>query len=314
MNVTIDFGGTNIKIGLVRDGEVLARTSMPAYSEHGLFPRLPAVERAVRDLMAEAGVTPGQCRGLGLALPGIVDAERKTLTSIKDKYEDAVGFDFAGWAQSAFGLPLAVENDARAALLGEVAYGVARGATDAVLVIFGTGIGTAAIMNGQVVRGRHHQAGILGGHLTTDLHGEPCACGNVGCMEAQASHWAIPIRARKMPGFAASALARTAEQGYEAVFRASRDGDERAARLLDDLIGHWSAGIVNLIHAYDPEVIVLSGGLMKSADCLLPRLTEHIRARAWTPWGTPRLVVSKDPEASVLLGMSYLLTQAHGES
>lgn len=309
MNVTIDFGGTNIKIGLVQEGAVLAKTSIPANSGDGMLARLPEAERAVRGLLAGAGAGLGQCEGVGLSLPGIVDTGRKTLVSIKGKYTDAIGYDYAGWAKAAFGLPLAVENDARAALLGEVAYGAARGERDAVLVIFGTGIGTAAMMEGRVVRGKHDQAGILGGHLTTDVYGVRCACGNPGCLEAQASHWSIPQRAAKLPGFAASALARENGWGYEAIVKAALEGDRFANRLLDDLIVHWRAGIVNLIHAYDPEVVILSGGLMKSADVLLPRLTERLEASAWLSWGAPRFVVAQDPETSALLGMSYLVSR-----
>lgn len=311
MNVTIDFGGTNIKLGLIRDGEVLAKSSIPARSDEGMLARLPEAQQAVRELLSAGGFSLKQCGGIGLALPGIVDPARQTLASIKEKYTDAIGFDFAGWARSAFGLPLVVENDARAALLGEVAYGAARGEKDVVLVIFGTGIGTAAMMDGRVVRGRHDQAGILGGHLTTDVYGEVCACGNPGCLEAQASHWAIPARAAKRPGYAESRLAGDTAWGYEAVIKAAAEGDSFAGRLLDDLIVHWSAGIVNLLHAYDSEVVVLSGGLMKSADSILPRLTSRIAATAWLPWGTPRFVVAKDPETSVLLGMSYLASQAY---
>jgi glucokinase len=310
MNVAIDFGGTNIKLGLVRDGEVIAKTSIPANSGEGMLARLPEAEQAVRGLLASLGADLEQCAGVGLALPGVIDPVRRTLVSIKEKYTDAIGFDFAGWTAKAFGLPPVVENDARAALLGEVAYGAARGEKDAVLVIFGTGIGTAAIMDGRVVRGRHDQAGILGGHLTTDVYGEVCACGNAGCLEAQASHWSLPIRAAKRPGFEGSRLARRTEWGYEAVVQDALTGDEFADRLLGDLIVHWSAGIVNLLNAYDPEVVVLSGGLMKSADALLPRLTERILASAWLSWGQPRFVVADDPETSALLGMSYLAGQA----
>ncbi|MBB6671202.1 ROK family protein [Cohnella nanjingensis] len=309
MNVTIDFGGTNIKIGLVREGSVLVKTSIPALSDNGLLTRLPDVEQGIRRLLSGAGVSLADCRGIGIALPGIIDGEGKTLLSIKDKYTDALGFDFAGWSASQLGLPLVVENDARAALLGEIAYGNARGEKDAVLVIFGTGIGTAAMIGGEVVRGRHGQAGILGGHLATDIYGERCNCGNPGCLEAQASHWAIPLRAAKLPGFADSMLAGEKDWGYETILRASEEGDAFAARLEADLLLHWGAGIVNLIHAYDPEVVILSGGLMKSADRLLPRLAERVRETAWTPWGTPRFTVAEDPETSVLLGMSYLASR-----
>jgi len=314
MDVAIDFGGTTIKIGLVDAGKVVAKTRIPAFSEKGLAARLPEAVNAVRELLRGRGSSIAKCRGLGLALPGIVDADCCTLLSVPEhKYEDAVGFDFRRWASETFALPLAMENDARAALLGEAAYGAARGSRDAVLVMFGTGIGTAAIMNGVVVRGRHYQAGILGGHLATDIHGQKCACGNQGCVEAQAGHWALPVRAAEMPGFADSEWAGRADTlGYEDVIRAGESGEEWARRLTDSLFEHWSAGIVNLIHAYDPEVIVLSGGLMKSADRVLHRLTSRVLASAWTPWGAPKFAVAEDPETSVLLGLSHLLGGSAG--
>ncbi|XID92366.1 ROK family protein [Paenibacillaceae bacterium WGS1546] len=307
MNVAIDFGGTNIKIGLIEKGTVAAKASIPAYSENGLAGRLPEVEATVAALLRETGLALSSCRGIGLALPGIVDADNRVLLSINEKYTDAIGFDFDRWVSEAFSLPLVMENDARAALLGEAAYGAARDSQDAVLVMFGTGIGTAAIMNGRIVRGKHYQAGILGGHLATDIHGEKCACGNVGCMEAQASHWALQIRAARMPGFADSPLARRKEAlGYGDVIAAEERGEDWARRLVDSLLEHWSAGIVNLVHAYDPEVVVLSGGLMKSADRVLPQVIERTLASAWTPWGAPRFAVADDPETSVLLGLSHL--------
>ncbi len=307
MNIAIDFGGTNIKIGIIDGGTVKAKASIPAYSEQGLAGRLPEVATTVEGLLRKTGTSLAACRGVGLALPGIVDADKRTLLSINDKYADAIGFDFDRWVEEAFALPFVMENDARAALLGEAVYGVARGTKDSVLMMFGTGIGTAAIMNGAIVRGRHYQAGILGGHLATDIHGEKCACGNVGCMEAQASHWALGIRASRMPEFSDSPLAqRPGTLGYEDVISASDQGEEWARRLVESLLEHWSAGIVNLIHAYDPEVVVLSGGLMKSADRVLPRVIERTLASAWTPWGAPRFAVAKDPETSVLLGLSHL--------
>jgi glucokinase len=309
MHVTIDFGGTNIKIGLIVEGKIAAKTSIPAFSENGLFPRLPAVAHSVHELLSEAGVTLAECRGVGLALPGIVDAVRRELLSIPEKYTDAVGFDFGGWVRETFALPFVMENDARAALIGEVAYGAASGSRDAVMVIFGTGIGTAAMMNGDVVRGKHYQAGILGGHFATDIHGEICTCGNTGCFEAQASHWALSIRAKQLPGFADSPLAEADSFGYEDVIQAAFRGEDWALKLIGSLIEHWGAGIVNLIHAYDPEVVVLSGGLMKSADYVLPQVIKRIRASAWTPWGSPRFVVAEDPETSVLLGLSHLLKE-----
>ncbi|MFD0693615.1 ROK family protein [Paenibacillus sp. GCM10027628] len=307
MNIAVDFGGTNIKIGLVKNGEVISKASIPAHSESGLLKRLPDVVRTIHKLIAHNGSSMSECAGIGIATPGLVDTANRTILSINDKYSDAVGFSFQKWVEETFSLPCILENDARAALIGETAYGVACGETDAVLMTFGTGIGSAALINGQILRGRHYQAGILGGHLTTDIHGKACNCGNIGCLEAQAGHWALGNLARRHPGFEHSLLACAEDVNYMTILEAVKSSDATAGDLLKALISHWSAGIVNLIHAYDPDVVILSGGLMKSKKDIVPLLQEHVHRHAWTPWGKVRIAVADDPDTSVLLGVSRLL-------
>jgi glucokinase len=307
LDITIDFGGTTIKLGLVQGGEIISRKSLPALSGSGLLRRLPDVERAVSEMLQEQQILLDQCSGVGLAIPGLVDSTAMTLMSANEKYVDAVGFSFSQWAEEAFSLPIVLENDARAALLGETAFGVARGETDAVLMIFGTGIGTSAMINGQIVRGKHHQAGILGGHFITDIYGFKCNCGNQGCLEAHASHWALPNIIKQHAQGRATILSAQEEVSYLKVIQASQAGDQVAKAVWEDLIMHWSAGIINLVHAYDPEIVILSGGLMKSAELFLPRFIERVHQLAWAPWGKVRFAVAEDPDLSVLLGVSHLL-------
>lgn len=309
MVIAIDFGGTTIKLGLVHEGALVAGATLPAHSGNGMLARLPHVEQAIGQLLEQAGVSISECAGIGIATPGVVDTDNAVLVSINDKYMDAVGFSFREWAQQAYGLPFAMENDARAALLGEIVYGAAQGEQNAVLLTFGTGIGTAAAMNGQLVRGKHYQAGILGGHFATDIAGQRCNCGNQGCLEAQAGHWALPGVLRRHPAFASSALAGLSSWGYRDIIDAARAGDRVAVEVLEQLLEHWSAGIVNMVHAYDPETVILSGGLMNAQNDIVPLLEEKVRQRSWTPWGEVKLVVARHPEASVLLGLSALIDQ-----
>lgn len=307
LDIVVDFGGTNIKIGLVAGESIITKATLPAWSNNGVLPRLRAVKETIAALLAERGLRLADCSGIGVAMPGLVDFHTRKLVSVNAKYEDAVGFSFESWAKEEFGLPIVLENDARAAIVGETAYGTARGETDAVLMIFGTGIGTAAMMNGKAVRGKHHQAGVLGGHLATDVHGSECTCGNIGCLEAQSSHWALLEQVKRHPNFEWSALARAESLGYQTIVEQSRLGDEVAMDVFEHLLLHWSAGIVNLVHAYDPDCVILSGGLMKSADYFLPRLSANVCKRTWTPWGQVKFIVADDPDASVLLGLSALL-------
>ncbi|KGE18743.1 hypothetical protein PWYN_04685 [Paenibacillus wynnii] len=307
--IALDFGGTNIKIGLIRQGKVLNQTLLPAHSGAGIIPRLPDVQAAVMDLLEQEGLALGNCSGVGIGLPGLVDPQHLSLLSINEKYADAVGFAFGAWVEEAFGLPIVMENDARAALLGETVYGTAHGESNAVLMIFGTGIGTAALMNGKIIRGRHFQAGILGGHFVTDVNGSRCSCGGVGCLEAEASHWSLQGWLKNQQGYANSLLAIESNIGYRQVIDASQSGDMLALSAMQHLYKHWSSGIVNLVHAYDPDVVILSGGLMKAKDIVLPELVRRVHEQAWTPWGKVRFIVAENPDSSVLLGLSHLIEE-----
>lgn len=304
---SIDLGGTAIKLAAVEDGQVLREAQLAVNPRESTAQRMAAVAVVLREWRVE-----GICAdAAGIAFAGITDPLACRVLSTNGKYEDAGGFDFAAWA-SGQGLALAMDNDANAALLGEVHFGAARGSADAVILILGTGIGTAAMMGGAMVRGRHFQAGCLGGHFTVGDHGRDCNCGCHDCAEAYASTWALPGRAREHQGFAASALAREPVVDYRALTHWARQGDPVAVGLLNDCMDVWAAVIKNLVHAYDPEVVVLSGGVMRSADLILEPLRQRVHSNVWTPWGTVDIRLAAQPERSVLLGMHHLASNLRG--
>src|SRR5262249_5203514 len=140
----------------------------------------------------------------------------------------------------------------------------------------GTGLGASAVIEGRVLRGAHGQAGILGGHLTLRYGGQPCVCGNLGCAEAEASSAVLRELAEERPEFRASALAGEATLDYAAVFRLAANGDACALRLRQHSLEVWSALAVSLIHAYDPERLILGGGIMGSGEVILPAIREYV--------------------------------------
>ncbi len=308
-SIVIDFGGTYIKLGLIQDGKMIEFHHTDSYSDRGLLPRLNVIEEMVAKILQIRNLTLNDCAGLGVAIPGIVDFYAKKVIATNAKYNDAVSFSFERWAKEAFGLPIVIENDAKAALIGEVTYGIAKNESDAVMVIFGTGIGTAAYINNRLLRGKHHQAGCLGGHISTQYNGLTCTCGNVGCLEAQSANWALPMVAKKRKDFTKSLLAKKDVIDYKSIIECAQQEDLFSCQLLNDLIDQWSAGIVNLIHAYDPNTVILSGGLMKSKDILLPKIINKVHERAWTPWGKVKFEVAENPQISVLLGLDALVKQ-----
>jgi glucokinase len=127
----------------------------------------------------------------------------------------------------------------------------------------GTGIGTSVITMEKLLRGKHFQAGCLGGHISVVYNGRMCNCGNRGCVEAYASTWALKERVEQHHAFYQSSLSTVPAIDFETLFIDAENRDALAIEFKNDCIGLWSAAIVNLIHAYDPEVIVIGGGVMQ---------------------------------------------------
>lgn len=158
------------------------------------------------------------------------------------------------------------------------------------------------MMRGHLLRGRHYQAGCLGGHLLARYGGRECTCGAKGCIEAEASTWALPAICREHPAFEASPLSQLSKIGFEELVRFAGEGDVCATDTFAQCLGVWSAGVVSMIHAYDPEVVVIGGGVMSAAGRILPAISEYVSRRAWTPWGQVQVRGAVLSDTAALLG------------
>jgi glucokinase len=289
LGIAVEIGGGHSTCALVDASRILDKTLVDAVNSR-LATTLETVESGVRTLLAAAGVEPEDCIGVSVAFCGIVDASSgRVVATPQGKFEDARELDLPGWSRRAFGLPLRVENDARLALLGEHWAGAARGFQDVAMITLGTGIGGAAMVDGRVLASRHHQAGIIGGHIPVSIDGRPCRCGGSGCAEAEASTWALPAICSDWPGFAASSLAQEERLDYRTLFHHYDAGDAVAAAVLERSCDVWATLAITLIHAYDPEVLLLGGAVMRRSEEVLPRIQARVRDRAWTPGRTVRI-------------------------
>lgn len=311
--LSFDVGGTHAACAVVEDERILARRDLRVDGASvGLAALLPRMAEAARELLSHGGLDPRDCAGMAFAFCGIVDVDRNRILTSNGKYPDAAAAELAEWSECEFALPVAVENDARMALLGERHAGSARGFDDVVMFTLGTGVGGAAMIGGRLLRGKHYQAGCLGGHSPVVLRGRDCTCGNVGCVEAEASTWALPAICRSWPGFAESRLAAAGTLDFEALFRAVDEEDAVAREILDACVKTWAAGAVALVHAYDPEVVVFGGGVMRRAEAILPGIRRHIERHAWTPWGTVQVKAASLGNDAALLGAIPLLQERLG--
>jgi glucokinase len=292
----------------VRGARLLGRGEIDAGAKEGLAAALERIARAARRLCRRSGLAASELAGFGLSFPGIIEpGSERILSTPAGKFDDAKKVDVPRRVQRLLGLRTVVCNDANAALAGEWRCGAARGCRSAVMMTLGTGIGTSAIIDGQPLRGQHGQAGCLGGHLVANVDGRQCLCGNTGCAEAEASTWALPAQARAHPLFRSSRLARERTIDYGAVFRAAALGDAVAVALRDRAIRVWAGALVSLIHAYDPEVAVIGGGIMRSGSIILPRLRRHVSRHAWTPWGQVKIKTAALGNDAGMLGMAWLV-------
>jgi glucokinase len=308
--IAIDIGGSHAVCAIVEDGRILASETLPVGDASRFAILVPELTAAIRRALASSSLPASACAGIAVSFPGIVDPfSAKIFSTPKGKYEDSSSVDLAAWSRDSFGLPLRIENDARMALLGECYCGGAQGCQDAVMLTLGTGVGGAVLSGGRLFRGKHLQAG-LGGHVPVRFDGRACICGSRGCVEAEASTWALPEICRVTPGFAESALAREPVLDFAALFRASAGADPVAIAVRDRCLTVWAAGTVGLIHAFDPEVVIFGGAVMKSAEQILPFLERYIQAHAWTPWGKVRIAKAGLGSDAGLLGAVPLLSES----
>lgn len=302
--VGVDMGGTTIKLGLVYNGAVVGKATLAASSHIDLTTRLDEIADKVDEMLAEHKATPV---GIGIAFPGIIDSVHQKVLSRYVKYPDAQDVNFEQWAKSRWNVPVVVENDAKAALVGEWQFGSGKGASDVVLITLGTGVGSAVMINGKLLSGRNFLAGNLGGHMTINVNGSTCNCGNIGCVESEGSTWALAHQVRKSPNLADSPLSVEQDVDFRKIFKYAEQGDRLATEIRDRCLMTWSLGIINMIHAFDPEKVVIGGGIIESHQVILPYLRHMIITHSWVKNNPPELVVAMHPNSAGLLGLYHLL-------
>jgi glucokinase len=307
--LAVDLGGTHATCALVEDRMCVESVVLKYHAPGGLEPLLPEIERTLDSICQRAAVAKSDLAGVAIAFCGLVDSSAGRILSTNGKFPDATTIDLPAWAEARLGIPLRVENDARMALLGEHYAGAARGVDDVVMITLGTGIGGAAMIEGSLLRGRHFQAGCLGGHLPVSLAGHICTCGALGCAEAEASGWALPNLVKDWAKFEDSSLSE-GEINFKRVFSHAAAGDIVAIAVREHCLRVWSANAVALIHAYDPTMLVYGGGVMKSASSILPAIQDYVARYAWTPWGTVQIKGAELGDDAGIMGAVPLFDDA----
>lgn len=306
MIITADFGGTRIKLGVVENGVVHAHKAIDSYSGLPFSKWIHLLKEDLRALCSMVGLRLSEVEAMVWALPLLIDLGHRHATCSFGKFEDTMQSNFCEEVEKVIGVPLLLENDARAALIGEWQAGSARGKDNVVMVTLGTGIGTGVIFEGKPMRGRSGMAGNLGGLSITHmglggLNGRPS-----GCTESQVATWALSERARRMEGFEKSTLSSVSNIDYLAVFTHAKQGDALACILRDNAFQAWGALALNMIQAYDPECVVFGGGIMASENEILSAIKDFVTSHAVQPAGPVDILAAELGDHAALIGGEWI--------
>lgn len=304
----IDIGGTNIKVGIVsEDGAIRAFATEAAPGAGTPTEAVDLIVRAFGRLTQDGRTAPVLACCAGCA--GLVDAS-KGIVKYSPNLPQWQNVGLAAMLEEALALPSRVENDANAAVYGEYLTGAARGATNAVLITLGTGVGGGIILDGRLFRGSGGGAGEIG-HMTIDSSGPLCSCGSRGCFEALVNAESIVTRALALLSCGDDSVLRGTSASRELTARdvgeAAAAGDAVATAAIEETGRVLGAGLANLILALNPDVIVVGGGVAGAGEVLLGPARREMARRAFVRESTlPRVVRAELGARAGVIGSALL--------
>lgn len=280
MYLGIDLGGTNIAVGLVdQSGKILRQDSTPTINTREYPEIVRDMAMVCERIMQAEGVTKANLEGIGIGTPGSVDNKNGVVEYANNLHFHHV--PLRSELQKYIDCPVNIENDANAAAFGEYAVN-GNGVESFVAITLGTGVGGGIVLDGKIYRG-FNGAGAELGHMTLVHKGEPCTCGNLGCWEAYASVTALIRQTRDaILNHPDSLMAEMVEGNLDRVsgrtsFNAARQGDKAAQMVVDQYIEYVADGLVSVVNVFQPNTVVIGGGISREGDYLLNPIREYVK-------------------------------------
>lgn len=315
--VGVDLGGTQIRTAVLQGPKLRSRVSIPTGENPAPERVIPRIFAAIQRALDEAGVTLAQIAGIGVATPGPLNNQTGVIYS-PPNLPGWNSVPLRDIFQKNYNLPIFIENDANAAGLGEYMFGAGRGSKDMIYLTISTGIGGGIIIDGKIIEGASGTAGELG-HMTIDMHSKRCTCGNIGCLEYLASGTAIARYANQaiaegqgaeLLAFANTMLENPTTVPDQAalpiedpntrpldeqddlggkvgplrvnartVARAAEAGIPLARAILTRAAEALGVGLVNIIHIFNPDIIILGGGVTLVGPMLMEPALRIVQER-----------------------------------
>lgn len=309
--IGIDLGGTNIKGALVdTQGSIHSKKEVPTPVSLGPEAVARSIAELIRDFEIQARLNGADLLGAGIGIPGLPDKDKGSVI-----FAPNLGwknFNLVKVLKTTFNLPILLENDANTAALGEQWLGAGRGSANMIMITIGTGIGGGLIINGSLYTGANGSAGEIG-HTVINPEGPLCNCGRRGCLETLTS-------AKAMVRMAKEALAEgkpTSLAGLPSleavdVVQHAKNGDEVALKIVNLTAHYLGIGIANLINVFNPDTVVIGGGVSKAGPILFDPLNSSVLK--WSmeaPVGVVKIVPAKLGNDAGSLGAGSLVIRAN---
>lgn len=310
--IGIDLGGTNIAVGIVDDdGKIVKKTSSKTGRTRQSDEIVDDMCRLVLDIMKDAGLTEKDIYSIGIGSPGSHDRENGIIL-----YNNNLGFrniNIKEAFQKHINVPVYLENDANCAAIAESVAGAAKGYEHSVTVTIGTGIGGGVIINNKLFTGTNGMGAELG-HVVINIDGEYCTCGRKGCWEAYSAAPGLISQTRKAaeknPDSKIHELCggNLDEIDAKTAFDAARLGDKTGIEVIDNYIGVFGEALANIVNIFQPDVIVIGGGVSKEGDNILIPLKEKMRGKTYGNAGLPTtpIVVAQMGNDAGIVGAAFI--------
>lgn len=313
MRIGVDIGGMSIKFGLVdEEYRIVARKVIETHRNTRSAEEIIAhMAAAVKELLAENGLKPEDCEGLGIACPGTTDSVNGVVVySNNIEWENIPILEML---KKDLDIPMALANDADAAALGEVLDGAAKGKNNAVLLTLGTGVGGGVVLNRKIFSGPL-RGGCELGHTVIMRGGKQCTCGRKGCLETYASATALMEEAREAaaanPDSLMNELSGNNPENLsgKVIFDAQKQGDAAASAVVENYEENLSIGIANFINVFRPEVFILGGGVSAQKEYLTDALQSKVDTMCFGGklGEVPKIVTSNLGNDAGIIGAAYL--------
>ncbi len=284
--IGIDLGGTNIKVGIVNEnGEILIKDSVLTYRNRSFQEIIKDMAMLAQKLIKSADIDLKEVKCIGVGTPGTSNDEKGILGySNNFNFRDVLMRDEI---QKYINLPVYLENDANCAALAESVSGAARGTENSVSITIGTGIGSGVIIGGKIFSGFNHAASEMG-HTLIKADGLLCTCGRHGCWEMYASATALIEQTKDMALMNPDSLINELvcdnieNIGARTPFIAAKQGDKTAIKVIENYIGYLAEGVVNVINAFQPEILTIGGGVSNEGDDILEPMKKIVYQRVYS--------------------------------